>query len=91
MALIFSNAGMKGRSINRHNKVVEMFAKTLKRGKKAGLRITYDAGKTAREAQNKTTGSYTLETELLALYGRFVQGRHGRAVGVRVQSRTGGC
>ena len=36
MALNCSNAGMKGRSINRHNKVVEMFANTLKRGKKGG-------------------------------------------------------
>ena len=53
MALNCSNAGMKGRSINRHNKAVQMFANTLKRGRKRGLRITYDAGKTAREAQNR--------------------------------------
>ena len=77
MALNCSNAGMKGRSIKRHNDVVAMFAKTLKRGKKRRLRITYDAGKTAREAQNRTTGSYTLDAELLALDGRFVEGRHG--------------
>ena len=52
---------MKGRNINsRHiNKVVEMFATTLKGGKTGGQRITYDARRKAKETQNRTLGGVT--------------------------------
>ena len=55
-----------------------MFAKTLHRGKKGGLRITYDAGRIARREQGQAAGSYTLDAGLLMeLDARFVEDGDG--------------
>ena len=77
MALKCTNPVMKGKSIARHDKVVAMFAKMLKRGKKGGLHITYDAGRKAREEQGRPTGSYTLDASLLDIDAAFAEDAAG--------------
>jgi hypothetical protein len=67
MALKCTTSVMKGKCIDRHTKVVAMFATMLKRGKKGGLPITYDAGRKAREEQGRPTGNYTLDASLLEM------------------------
>jgi hypothetical protein len=77
MALKCTHPVMKGKVIERHNKVVSMFAKMLKKGSKGALHITYDAGRKAREEQGRPTGSYTLDASLLELDGFFRQDAEG--------------
>ena len=54
-----------------------MFAKTLKRGKKGGLRITTTREERLGRRKIEPGGDTALDAELLALDGRFVEGRHG--------------